>query len=245
MGPVGQGLLGWPDGQLHRLLELHEEGRARRIQLLFRGDYYFPYLPRLLSSDVDVDRADFIMRDTHNTGVAYGRFDLNWLISTCSLGRLEGSGDWAVAFDARKAVRVIEQFLIARQALYDTVYHHKTVRCIEGMVGSLLRRLKDLISTGAAPPASQIVEPTIRVMRGEALSPHECLALDDFAVFVLIDMVADGSFKDDTAQDLARRIRTRDLFKMVPLRSHVVADYLSGPEALDRSRGSTACARPC
>jgi HD superfamily phosphohydrolase len=61
---------------LHRLLEQHENGSSARISELLLGEYYIPYLSRLLSSDVDVDRADFIRRDTHQTGVAYGRFDL-------------------------------------------------------------------------------------------------------------------------------------------------------------------------
>lgn len=123
---VGQALLDWPDGQLHRLLELQERGSTRRIRELLTGRYYLPYLSRLLSSDVDVDRADFIMRDTHHSGVAYGRFDLNWLLSTATLGY--HGGQIIFGFEERKAVRVIEQFLIARQAMYDTVYYHNQSR---------------------------------------------------------------------------------------------------------------------
>jgi uncharacterized protein len=227
---VGQGLLGWPDGQLHRLLELHEEQTSARIQGMLNGQYYYPYLPRILGSDVDVDRADFIMRDTHNTGVAYGRFDLNWLISTCILGRTVDTGKWVVGFDAKKAVRVIEQFLIARQAMYDTVYHHKTVRCIEGMVALLLRRLKALVGAGAVPPVSTFLAPTLRVLEGKALGPAEVLKLDDFALFVLIDAVAEGSFRDDTAKDLARRLQARDPFKQVPVPSEEIVRFLASPD---------------
>ena len=227
---VGQGLLAWPDGQLHRLLELQEQGRADRVRQLLSGSYYYPYLPRLLSSDVDVDRADYIMRDTHNTGVAYGRFDLDWLISTCMLGRSVATGKWVVGFDSHKAVRVIEQFLIARRAMYDTVYHHKTVRCIEGMVERLLRRLKDITALGAKPALPEFAMPAIKTIRGDALHPEEFLQLDDFAIFVLIDAVARGAFKDDTASDLARRILARDLFKLVPVSAEAVAAFMTSVE---------------
>jgi HD superfamily phosphohydrolase len=224
---VGQGLLAWQDGQLHRLLELHERGTSTRIRQLLGGDYYIPYLPRLLGSDVDVDRADFIRRDTLNTGVAYGRYDLDWLISTCTLGRTAQSEQWVVGFDGRKALRVVEQFLIARQAMYDTVYHHKTVRCIEGMVATLLKRLKELVALGARPSVVEILEPTMRILSGEVLAPPDLLKLDDFSVFVLIDTVAQGAFRDDTAQDLARRLQARELFKLVPVSSDDVTNFFA------------------
>jgi len=137
------GFLFWDEGQLHRLLEETSKGSSERIVRLLRGRYWLEYLPGLLSSDIDVDRADYIRRDTHQSGVAYGRYDLDWLVSTCTVGELT-NGDWVVGFDARKAPRVIEQFLIARIALYETVYCHKTVRAAEGMVKALFRRLKDL-----------------------------------------------------------------------------------------------------
>jgi uncharacterized protein len=186
-----------------------------------------------LSSDVDIDRADFIMRDTHHSGVAYGRFDLNWLLSTATLGYLE-SGQIVFGFEERKAVRVIEQFLIARQAMYDTVYYHKAVRCIEGMVALLLRRLRGLVEKGVRPPVSDTVLPAIKIMQGDALGPDELLRLDDFVVFVLIDQVAQGAFQDDTARDLAQRIQARDLFKLVPLSSGEISSFLANPGNADK-----------
>ncbi len=231
---VGHGLLSWPEGQLHRLLKLHETDRPERIRQFLSKRYYYPYLPRLLNSDVDVDRADFIMRDTHNTGVAYGRYDLDWLISTCTLGKSEDTNEWVVGFDTHKAVRVIEQFLIARQAMYDTVYHHKTVRCIEGMVALLLKRLKDVVAGGSAPASPDLISPMIKILRRETLEPHEFLRLDDFALFVLIDTVAQGLFKDDTAQDLATRIQSRDLFKMVPVDDERIASFVTSVENMEK-----------
>lgn len=231
---VGQSLLEWPDGQLHRLLELQERGSARRIRELLRGRYYLPYLPKLISSDVDVDRADFIMRDTHHSGVAYGRFDLNWLLSTSTLGQSTDDKQVVFGFEERKAVRVIEQFLIARQAMYDTVYHHKAVRCIEGMMGLLLRRIKEVVTNGSDSKVSEIILPAIRIMRGEALGPADLLLLDDFVIFVLIDQVAQGAFGDDTARDLAQRLRSRELFKMVPVSSEQLSGFLAVPGNADK-----------
>lgn len=228
---VGQGLLAWPEGQLHRLLESHERGSSLRIRQMLGGEYYLSYIPRLLSSDVDVDRSDFIMRDTHHTGVAYGRFDLNWLISTCTFGRLnDEDGRWVIGFDDRKALRVLEQFLIARRALYETVYHHKTVRCIEGMVALLLRRLRDVVSQGLPVDVADLVRPMIDMMRGLTVGPSQLMRMDDFSISVLIDAVAGGMIKDDVATDLALRIQARDLFRQVPVESRHVDEFLASPQ---------------
>src|SRR5947209_2407331 len=65
---VGQALLAWPDGHLHKFLERYERGFTERIRRLLRGEYYLPYLPHLLHGDIDVDRADFLIRDAQQCG---------------------------------------------------------------------------------------------------------------------------------------------------------------------------------
>jgi HD superfamily phosphohydrolase len=233
---VGHGLLAWEEGQLHRLLEQHESGTSARISSLLQGEYYLPYVPRLLSSDVDVDRADFLRRDTYQTGVAYGRYDLDWMVSTIALGRTdhESNSTWVIGFDERKAVRVLEQFLIARRALYETVYHHKTVRCAEGMVALFLRRLKVAVREGFRPVVADFMNPLVQVMNGEPIGPRDLLKLDDFALWVLIDVVASSDTKDDTLRDLSRRIVARDLFKKIPVSPKKLSEFLLTAHARDR-----------
>jgi HD superfamily phosphohydrolase len=223
---VGQALLAWPRGDLHKLLEMHERGSSDRLRAFLRGQYHIPYLPRLLDSDIDVDRADFIRRDGMQCGVAYGGYDLNRLISTCTVGKT-AENELVVGFDQGKAVRVVEQFLIARRALYETVYYHRTVRAAEGMVALLLRRLKQATAT-EGPPAlkDRIVQPLLKMVSGEAVGPEEFLSVDDFALQVLIDYLAHADGIDVTVQDLARRIISRDLFKLVPCPSSRISDFL-------------------
>lgn len=230
---VGQALLLWSEGELHRLLEQHERGMSSRIAALLRGEYFLPYLPRLLSSDVDVDRADFMLRDAHQTGVAYGRYDLNWLISTATIGWTRDN-DLVVGFDQRKAPRVIEQFLVARRALYDTVYYHKTVKCAEGMVGILLHRVRRCVREGGRFPSAEIFNPVRRVMEGDPLSPRDLLALDDHLIWVFIQHLAERDDFDPAVSDLARRVVTRDLFKGVDCPEDKLDEFLAQPDAYDR-----------
>lgn len=229
---VGQGFLAWEDGQLHRMLESHERGFTDRLRALLRGEYYVPYLPCLLRGDVDVDRADFIRRDTHQCGVAYGGYDLDWLVSTCTVG--EAGGKLVVGFDSRKAVRVVEQFLTARRALYDSVYHHRMVRSAEGMVALLLRRYQDVLQEAGDAAGGAREHPLVRLMKGDALGPQELLSLDDYSLWVLIDSLATAEGADDTVRDLAQRLLARDLFKLVPCASERVRNFLLDEGAHER-----------
>jgi uncharacterized protein len=230
---IGSALLMWPEGQLHKLLERNETKASDRIRYMLAGRYYLSYLTALISADIDVDRADFLRRDTHQSGVAYGRYDLDWLISTCTIGRTEAN-ELVVGFDSRKAVRVIEQFLIAREALYDTVYHHKTIRAAEGMVALFLRRVKDVLAEGVTIKATDLIAPYISAMRGEALDQQQILSLDDFSLSVLIDLLTNDGSADPTVRDLGQRILGRDLFKIVPANSQTVAEFISQPEGFEK-----------
>jgi HD superfamily phosphohydrolase len=227
---ISQAFLNWGDGQLHQLLEKHEVGFSKRLRQLLLGNYYIPYLPRLISSDIDVDRCDFIKRDTLMTGVAYGRYDLDWLISASTVGKYNGK--LVFGFDERKAIRVIEQFLIARRALYDTVYYHKTVRCAEGMAGLFLSKLKEVIQNKGFEIArsNTLLRPVVKIVSGEPLKFEELLSLDDYYLWSLIDVVTKMENTDNALKDLGQRIISRNLFKIVPCSSQKVNDFLRKPD---------------
>ncbi len=224
------GLLLWKDGELSQLLESYSKGSALRIVRLLRGEYWLEYLPGLLGGEIDVDRADYIRRDTHQTGVAYGRYDLDWLVSTCTVGERPTNNKWVVGFDSRKAPRVIEQFLVARIALYETVYCHKTVRAAEGMVKNLFRRLKEVVREGIEPIGS---EAFLKAIKTTSVSPADILGLDDFALFVLIEQLAKTAV-DPIVKDLSQRILSRDLFKMVPVSTEEVEQFLINEHSYEK-----------
>jgi HD superfamily phosphohydrolase len=231
---VGHAMLLWPDGQLHRLLEQNEMGFSKRISFMLMGKYYLTYLPKLLSSDIDIDRADFLLRDTRQCGVTYGEYNLDWLISTCTVGKTEAN-DLVSGFDKRKSLRIVEQFLIARRALYETVYYHKTVRSAEGMVTLFLKRLKQVLKDNDSKlNIMDFVKPMVKVISGDALGPEELLSLDDFSLWVLIEHIAKQGDIDDTVRDLAQRIISRDLFKMVPCDSRKIHDFFLKEDSYER-----------
>jgi len=219
---ITDAILGWTDGALHRLLEQHEPGSTKRIRNLLRGSHYLTYLPKLLSADVDVDRADFLLRDAHTCGVGYGTYDFNWLISTSRIGFTDRD-DLVLGFDERKSPSVIEQVILARASLYETLYFHKTVRSAEMMVGLLLRRLRVVDREPLVKEAAGTFMPYIKALSGNPLTVDELLKLDDFGLFQFIEAVAECRGLDPTARDLAQRVISRNFFKLVAQGERVTA----------------------
>ena len=82
----------------------------------------------LISSDLDADRMDYLLRDAHFAGVAYGQFDLPWLIS--NLGVVY-EGDEYVMSISDTGIHALEHYLFARYNMYTQVYMHKTVKCFD------------------------------------------------------------------------------------------------------------------
>lgn len=80
-------------------------------------------LKSMISGEVDCDRMDYLLRDSYYCGVAYGHYDLDWLISSMSVAQKDEKFVFAIS---ENGVRVFEDFLLARYHMIDQVYFHKT-----------------------------------------------------------------------------------------------------------------------
>lgn len=82
----------------------------------------------LISSNIDADRMDYLLRDAHFTGVPYGHFDLDWLVS--NLGVIAHKSEYLLAVP-ESSIHALEHYLFARSHMYSQVYMHKTAKCFE------------------------------------------------------------------------------------------------------------------
>ena len=93
---------------------------------LHRGRNYRRVLSQLISSELDVDRLDYLVRDSYFSGARYGEIDLNWLLSNLEWHE-DGEGNVSLMLDQR-AVYAFDDFMISRYHMFMSVYfHHKSV----------------------------------------------------------------------------------------------------------------------
>ncbi|GEN72314.1 MULTISPECIES: HD domain-containing protein [Chryseobacterium] len=143
----------WHHEKLSLLLmnKLNEEfdGQLSIAIEMFQGKYHKKFFNQLISSQLDVDRLDYLNRDSFFTGVSEGNINTQRIISmmnVCSEGEL--------VIDA-KGVYSIENFLTARMFMYWQVYYHKTSALAEFLLVKILERAKYLISEGMDLPAGE------------------------------------------------------------------------------------------
>lgn len=201
-----------PFTEVHQALEGLSSGMSERVAGMLEGTHRLPYLARSVSGMLDVDRADYLLRDSHMTGVRYGLYDLDWLLGALAFGQLP-SGDWVLAVEGRKGLPPIEGFFLGRHYMYQQVYHHKATRAAEALIRALFATVGERVRDGRPPAA--LPEAIRQAALGDAVTLGEYLTLDDPT---LLSCFAQWERSEDaTLAELARDLMTRRLPKTVPL----------------------------
>lgn len=115
---------------------------------MFQGKYHRKFFNQLISSQLDVDRLDYLKRDSFFTGVSEGNINTQRIISMMNVCNEE------LVIDG-KGVYSIENFLTARMFMYWQVYYHKTSALAEFILVKILERAKFLASQGVDLPATE------------------------------------------------------------------------------------------
>jgi hypothetical protein len=202
------------DDELGAALERVAPGLGARLLALY-GKQYRPGLARkLVSSQLDVDRMDYLLRDAHFTGVGYSTYDLDWIIHALRVEAVRAGDDpHDLVVDYRRGMHAVEQYLFGRSYMYAQVYYHKTVRAAEWMFLLLMRRYAELARAGQEPAG---LPAAAALARGETLAVSAYLGLDDARVTCALGDWAAG-VADPVLRDLCARLTARRLFKTVDL----------------------------
>jgi uncharacterized protein len=170
------------------------------------------FLTQVVSSQLDADRFDYLLRDSYATGTDYGSFDLRWLVHHLELDLEKGR-----FYLSRKALSAAEDYVFARYHMYRTVYFHKTTRAAEVMLKLIFARFRELAreagslakAKGIAPEAPRSV---IEAFTGK-LTLGQYLALDDHSITEFLKGCARS--KDEILRDLSAGVLNRCLFKAI------------------------------
>nr|WP_294896500.1 HD domain-containing protein [uncultured Pedobacter sp.] len=118
-------------------------GKLNLALQIFNNKYHKPFLHQLISGQLDLDRLDYLNRDSFFSGVTEG------MVSSDRIIKLLNIKDGNLVVE-EKGIYSIEKFLIARRLMYWQVYLHKTVIAAEQLLVKILERARELAQNGAA-----------------------------------------------------------------------------------------------
>ena len=195
---MGQKIILDPKSEVHQVL-VSNNFDPRQIVDLF-SPAKNPLKSALLTSTVDVDRMDYLLRDAHHTGTQYGNHDKHKIISSMIL-----SGDKLIFKSS--AVPAIESFLWSRFQSFKTIYLHRVSIIYQEMHTLLFARLKDLKDHKEYKPFWTKIS---RLLNNK-ITIKEFIKYDDESFGVLIEQLNETS--DPIIQELAYGLRNRRLFQ--------------------------------
>jgi HD superfamily phosphohydrolase len=167
-------------------------------------------IAQLTSSQLDVDRLDYLARDTYFTGAEFGRVDINRITEMMAI--YKGAGDVkGYAVTVNKGINSVEAYILSRHLMYQGVYFHKTTRCFELIFAKLFERAKALVSK------SKLVLPKeLEFIAGGALDFRDIRFLDDHVIYSIILQWTKS--QDRILKDLADRIVNRRPLKGIEVK---------------------------
>jgi len=190
-------------------LNLQFEGQLTLAIKVFKGDYHRKFMLQLISSQLDMDRMDYLKRDSFYSGVAEGNINSDRLIQMLHVV------DDELVMD-EKGIYSIEKFLMARRLMYWQAYLHKTSLVAELMLTKVLKRAKELTQKGEELPCSVplqfFLSHKVALEEFDTQVLAQFAALDDFDVISALK--AWQSHTDFILRTLSSMIINRDLLKI-------------------------------
>lgn len=176
---------------------------------VFKGEYHRKFMLQLISSQLDMDRMDYLKRDSFYSGVAEGNINSDRLIQMMNVV------DDVLVME-EKGIYSIEKFLMARRLMYWQAYLHKTSLVAELTLTKTLQRAKELLHKGIAiecsRPLKYFMEHKVTLENFSTIDLDTFAQLDDFDI---ISALKNWQYHDDfILSSLSKMIINRDLSKV-------------------------------
>ncbi len=177
---------------------------------IFTNQHKKKFLHQLISSQLDMDRLDYLSRDSFFTGVSEGRIGVNRILKTMRVHK----GNIVIE---RKGIYAIENYIIARRLMYMQVYLHKTVLSADALIRSIFQRVRDILDSGRE---LNFVSEGLRYFMEEQPSAKKQITkkmmnaytqLDDYDIYLNIKFWIQSN--DKVLSELCSRFLNRALFR--------------------------------
>ncbi|WP_411767482.1 HD domain-containing protein [Winogradskyella sp. A3E31] len=196
---------------LHFMQKLNEEfnGKLTLAIEIYKGNYKRQFMCQLISSQLDMDRADYLKRDSFYTGVAEGNINSERIITMLNVV------DDNIVIE-EKGIYSVEKFLVARRLMYWQVYLHKTGIVAEQLLIRVLKRANELVLDGfdleASKPLKFFLNNAIDASSFKELALEKFSKLDDYDV---VSAMKVWQYHDDfVLSNLCDMLINRDLLKV-------------------------------
>lgn len=184
---------------IHHILENFDLGFSNVVSSVIAKNHPNKILVQMVSSQLDGDRMDYLLRDSYFSGTTYGQFDLSRIL------RVMNVYDGKIVFKA-SGVQAIENYILARYHMYWQVYYHPTARSYEQLLISIFRRVKDLYDRGYDFGDIRYLLPFLEGHVDE----QDYIKLDEGIVLYYFSIFSEGD--DSILGDLCNRFLNRKLF---------------------------------
>ncbi|MFA5850397.1 MAG: HD domain-containing protein [Bacteroidales bacterium] len=197
---------------LMKAINKEKNGRLNMAIEIFEDKYQKHFLHQLVSSQLDVDRLDYLKRDSFFSGVAEGMIGLERIIKMLNVH------DNSLVVE-QKGIYSIEKFLISRRLMYWQVYLHKTVIAAEQLLIQILKRARLLTENSVCLPGS----PAINFFLKNNFSASELDNMEVLEKFTLLDdtdimsAIKQWQFADDKTLSLLCKMLTRRMLPKIEL----------------------------
>lgn len=190
--------------------QLNEEfdGRLELAAKIFSGQYHRHFLNQLVAGQLDMDRMDYLSRDSFYTGVAEG------VISYDRITHMLNTVDDQLVIE-EKGIYSLEKFLTARKLMYWQVYLHKTALSAEKMLLSLVSRIKSLLREGYTLPICPILNDILLLEDNDSINDKQLKLFRDLDdVSILFSLKQLRMSEDYICRELSTRFLDRKLLKV-------------------------------
>ena len=189
------------ESEINRVLRKYDENLPKLVSSIIDHSHPNPLLYQLISSQIDADRMDYLLRDAYMSGTPYGSFDVNRIM------RIMKVKDHNIVFK-KSGVSAIENYIMGRYHMYEQVYYHPVSTCVEIIFSSFLRRMKELYLANYQFKFD--ISTIIPFFSDEIVNVKDYVLLDD----VVVNYYLKEATKEDDKilSDLACRIVYRRLF---------------------------------
>ena len=189
--------------EVNDILNSYSSSLSADIASIIKGTYHNSILCQLVSSQLDADRMDYLLRDSYFTGTKYGEFDLERILRTLRVA------DGKVVIKS-SGMHTIEDYIMARYHMYWQVYYHPVSRSYDVLLEKLFLRLKDLYIENSDKIVQQY--PMFKdLLENETLTNDQMYHLDDSCCHYGFQLMCQND--DKILADLAYRVLNRRLFK--------------------------------